>query len=97
MAATTAVAKKGKETKVTGITAVATKGVQRTMASVAAAAPKTVRIPINNVYGGGDYTAQLSVGSRGAIVNVIMDTGSSTLAVKIPSMPSPCRPSTPRP
>lgn len=84
MAGTTAT--KGQERKVTGITAVPTKGAQRTMASApaaaAAAAPKTVRVPINNVYGGGDYTAQLTVGSQGAVVNVIMDTGSSTLAVK---------------
>jgi hypothetical protein len=52
------------------------------MSNKAAPAPKTVRVPITNVYGGGDYTAQLSVGSQNAVVNVIMDTGSSTLAVK---------------
>jgi hypothetical protein len=52
------------------------------MASQTAVAPKTVRVPISNVYGGGDYTAQISVGSQKALCNVIMDTGSSTLAVK---------------
>jgi hypothetical protein len=52
------------------------------MATQSTASPKTVRVPINNVYGGGDYTAQMSVGSQNAVVNLIMDTGSSTLAVK---------------
>src|SRR5277367_646386 len=52
------------------------------MATQSAVSPKTVRVPINNVYGGGDYTAQMSVGSENAVVNLIMDTGSSTLAVK---------------
>jgi hypothetical protein len=41
----------------------------------------TVRVPITNVYGGGDYTAQIEIGSKKTIANVIMDTGSSTLAV----------------
>ena len=40
-----------------------------------------IRVPINNVKGGGDYTGEIRVGSRGAIANVILDTGSSTLAV----------------
>jgi len=41
-----------------------------------------IRIPITNYYGGGDYTAPVYVGSRQAQANVILDTGSSTLAVK---------------
>ena len=41
-----------------------------------------IRIPITNYYGGGDYTAAIQIGSRQAIANVILDTGSSTLAVK---------------
>lgn len=41
-----------------------------------------VRIPITNVYGGGDYTGAIQVGSNQDVVNVILDTGSSTLAVK---------------
>lgn len=52
------------------------------MATKPALTAKTVRIPINNVYGGGDYTAQMIIGSENAVVKVIMDTGSSTLAVK---------------
>ena len=49
----------------------------------AAAEPTTLRVPITNVYAGGDYTAQLAIGSEGAAANVILDTGSSTLAVAI--------------
>jgi Eukaryotic aspartyl protease len=44
-------------------------------------AATTLKIPITNVYGGGDYTAPITVGSQGAVANVILDTGSSTLAV----------------
>ncbi len=40
------------------------------------------RIPITNVYGGGDYTGQILIGSARTPANVILDTGSSTLAVK---------------
>jgi hypothetical protein len=40
------------------------------------------RIPITNVFGGGDYTARLLVGSSQTPANVIMDTGSSTIAIK---------------
>jgi hypothetical protein len=40
-----------------------------------------LRVPITNIYAGGDYTAQISIGSPGATANVILDTGSSTLAV----------------
>jgi hypothetical protein len=45
-------------------------------------ASKSVRIPITNVYGGGDYTASLKIGSKGTPVNLILDTGSSTIAVQ---------------
>jgi hypothetical protein len=41
-----------------------------------------LKIPITNVYGEGDYTAQIEVGSSGVAANVILDTGSSTLAIK---------------
>jgi Eukaryotic aspartyl protease len=44
-------------------------------------AQTVIRIPINNVKGGGDYTGEIRVGSQGAVANVILDTGSSTLAV----------------
>jgi len=52
------------------------------MATKTGMAPKTVRIPISNIPGGGDYTAQIHVGSQNTPANVILDTGSSTLAVK---------------
>ncbi len=42
---------------------------------------QVVRVPITNIYGGGDYTAQIAIGSDQTVANVIMDTGSSTLAV----------------
>lgn len=46
-----------------------------------AATPQTLRIPITNVCDGSDYSAQILVGSRQVAANVILDTGSSTLAV----------------
>ena len=48
-------------------------------------APKTFRIPITNVYDGSDYSAAIRIGSNGVPANVILDTGSSTLAV-VPSV-----------
>ncbi len=42
---------------------------------------KSLVIPITNVFDGSDYSAQLFVGSNKTPVNVILDTGSSTLAV----------------
>jgi hypothetical protein len=41
-----------------------------------------LRVPITNVYCGSDYTAQLAVGAGGAKANLILDTGSSTLAIE---------------
>jgi hypothetical protein len=46
-----------------------------------AAGSTAIRIPISNVYGGGDYTAPIYIGSKNVVANVILDTGSSTLAV----------------
>jgi Eukaryotic aspartyl protease len=40
-----------------------------------------IRVSINNVKGGGDYTGEIRIGSQGTVANVILDTGSSTLAV----------------
>ena len=40
-----------------------------------------IRVPITNVYGGGDYPASIAIGRNGTKANVILDTGSSTLAV----------------
>jgi len=42
---------------------------------------KVVRIPITNVYMGGDYTGVIDVGPDNKPLNVILDTGSSALAV----------------
>ena len=43
--------------------------------------PGIARIPITNIYTEGDYTAQIFVGSQGRSMNVILDTGSSALAL----------------
>ena len=40
-----------------------------------------VRIPITNVYAGGDYTGLILVGSAKKPMNVLLDTGSSALAL----------------
>jgi hypothetical protein len=42
---------------------------------------KTARIPITNVYMDGDYTGEIRVGPEGKTMNVILDTGSSALAL----------------
>jgi aspartyl protease len=42
---------------------------------------KIARIPITNVYMGGDYTGRLLVGPQQRPLNVILDTGSSALAL----------------
>jgi len=41
----------------------------------------TIRMPITNVYMDGDYTGSIYVGSQKKPLNVILDTGSSTLAI----------------
>src|SRR4051812_48877651 len=43
--------------------------------------PPALRIPITNIYAGGNYTAQIEIGSVGEPANVLLDTGSSTLAI----------------
>ncbi len=55
--------------------------VARHLAVPAGTTPQSLRVPITNVYGGGDYTAAIQVGTKGQLANVILDTGSSTLAV----------------
>jgi hypothetical protein len=42
---------------------------------------KSVRIPITNVYMNGDYTGRILVGPHNRAMNVILDTGSSALAL----------------
>jgi hypothetical protein len=41
-----------------------------------------VRMPISNVLMGSDYTGAILIGQNGVTANVILDTGSSTLAVE---------------
>src|SRR5580658_4877051 len=62
--------------------------VQRTRRIVSAAAvlggkmsKATIRLAITNVLMDGDYTGTIYVGSQKKPVNVIFDTGSSTLAI----------------
>ncbi|GGA65158.1 hypothetical protein GCM10011369_03230 [Neiella marina] len=45
------------------------------------AQPKTIKLPITNVYAFGDYTATLHIGSEQSPVNLILDSGSSTLVM----------------
>ena len=41
---------------------------------------KIARVPITNVYADGDYTGRINVGPTKQPMNVLLDTGSSTLA-----------------
>jgi hypothetical protein len=59
----------------------AVRTISRRLEVPAGTARQALRIPITNVYGGGDYTASILVGTKGQSANVILDTGSSTLAV----------------
>jgi aspartyl protease len=58
------------------------RGIARLKAAAGGGATKVLRIDITNVLTGNDYSAQLVIGSKGAVANVILDTGSSTLAVE---------------
>ena len=40
-----------------------------------------IRLPITNIYANGDYTGTIYVGSQKKPINVLFDTGSSTLAI----------------
>jgi hypothetical protein len=55
--------------------------IRAALPATGAAAPKTLRIPITNIYDETDYSATIRIGSNGTPANVILDTGSSTLAV----------------
>ena len=75
--------KKRKTKKTPAIKAVAAPSPAHTAGLHTTASGTTaIRIPITNVYGGGDYTAPVYIGSKAKPANVILDTGSSTLAVK---------------
>src|SRR5580704_12732518 len=41
----------------------------------------TIQMPITNIYMDGDYTGLIYLGSQKKPANVILDTGSSTLAI----------------
>jgi hypothetical protein len=43
---------------------------------------KALRIPITNIWDGGAYSAEVSIGSAGTVANLLLDTGSATLAVE---------------
>ncbi len=46
---------------------------------------KILKLPITNVYAKGDFTAELFIGSEKQSVNLILDTGSSTLVIEPPA------------
>ena len=56
-------------------------GQARVQEAVGAGQPTVIRVPITNTLDGSDYSATIAVGSQQAPVNVILDTGSSTLGV----------------
>jgi hypothetical protein len=58
------------------------RGIARVQAAIAGGPSKVVRLEITNLFSGNDYSAQISIGSGRAVANVILDTGSSTLAVE---------------
>ena len=39
-------------------------------------------VPVTNVYAKGDFTASVKAGSQGQSLNLVLDSGSSTLVVK---------------
>ena len=43
--------------------------------------PAILRLPITNVYAKGDFTVRVSIGSEANELQLIIDTGSSTLAL----------------
>jgi hypothetical protein len=57
------------------------RGLARLRAATGGGPSKVLRLDITNVLTGNDYSAQLAIGAKGAVANVILDTGSSTLAV----------------
>lgn len=43
--------------------------------------PAILRLPLTNVYAKGDFTVRVSIGSEATDLQLIIDTGSSTLAL----------------
>src|SRR5215469_1439053 len=58
------------------------RGLARLKTATGGGPTKILRLDMTNVLSGNDYSAQLSIGAKGAVTNVILDTGSSTLAVE---------------
>ena len=56
-------------------------GMARVCQAVGAGKPTVIRVPLTNTLDGSDYSAAIQIGSKQAVVNVILDTGSSTLGV----------------
>ena len=57
------------------------RGLARLKAAPGGGPTKVLRIGITNALSYNDYSAKLAIGTKGAVANVILDTGSSTLAV----------------
>jgi hypothetical protein len=58
------------------------RGLARLKAATGGGPTKVLRIGITNALSYNDYSAALAIGTKGAVANVILDTGSSTLAVE---------------
>lgn len=58
------------------------RGLARLKAATGGGATKVLRLGITNALSYNDYSAKLAIGTKGAVANVILDTGSSTLAVE---------------
>jgi aspartyl protease len=58
------------------------RGIARLKAATGGGPTKVLRLDITNLLSGNDYSAQIAIGSKGTLANVILDTGSSTLAVE---------------
>ncbi|HEY1880927.1 MAG TPA: pepsin-like aspartic protease [Caulobacteraceae bacterium] len=56
--------------------------VQQDRVAAAKAPGKPLRIPITNVLDGSAWSARLQIGAGGVVANVLLDTGSSSLAVE---------------
>ena len=58
------------------------RGLARLKAATGGGATKVLRLGITNALSYNDYSAKLAIGTKGVVANVILDTGSSTLAVE---------------
>jgi len=56
--------------------------VENAQPAPAGSAAKVLRMPITNIHDGSAYSVQLAIGSQGVVANLMLDTGSGTLAVE---------------